>query len=617
MILNIVALLLVLAVTFLNSMFGFYSGLLNVFCCVVALAVAFGYGEALSGLVTSQFGLHPGYTEPLALAVLFSLTLIVLRVLADKYLRGNVKLPMYVDWAGGAVCGFVIGQICVGVMVICFLMLPWGGRALMYSRYERQPDDVDPETGRAAIRENSLWLRSDEFVSTLFGLLSRGSLKGATSFASVYPDYAQWVAWSGNTVQGESLTAPVRDSRGDGYKEGLSVVKWWEDQPARFTQEITRYRPKPPTSEDDKPPFEPRAYRLPEGKKLLGVRLTLRSAAVDRDGSGGIHRFRPSMIRLVGDIGSDGRTTPAQYIPQMLGGADTRLGDNVRIVDLDNNLAPEAGELQLDAFFAVDQSFRPRFVEYRRHARAELGTAQYAKAAPTDRSGIPLAPAEPKSAKSGASASGSGGGTKSGEKVAAKTSGASRFIDTVWREGTGGTDRLPFAMSAAKLGANYEITLDNKMVASGKLVGEKKDLAASGADAISKLKAPEGKRLFQVATKARQAKSLLGKAMHFAGSVGNQYRAMDASGNTYDLAGYYALIKRDGQEYIELYYYADPAGEGFNGLLAWQDSGVPRALEGQEDAVLGLIFQVPPGTGMRAITSQGGRIDFGETMTVQ
>ena len=46
--------------------------------------------------------------------------------------------------------------------------------------------------------------------------------------------------------------------------------------------------------------------------------------------------------------------------------------------------------------------------------------------------------------------------------------------------------------------------------------------------------------------------------MNFAGAVANQYQALDETGSSHPLAGYYALIKKDGQDYIELFFTPNP-----------------------------------------------------------
>ncbi len=608
MVLNIVALLLVLGITFMHSMFGLFSGILNLMCGVTALAVAFGFYEPLNDLLTGQAGLHPAFTEPASLVLLFALTFLVLRILSDTFIRGNVRVPMYVDWGGGAVCGFLAGQICVGMMVIGFLMLPWGGRVMMFSRYERDPEnrtyrdaaDIPPDQRkqdeRVAFRRNHLWLRSDEFAAGLFDLFSRGSLRGATPFAAVYPDFAQWVFWSGNTIQHESLPAPIRDEKGDGFKDGLKVDTYWV-QTERLTQDETRYRKGAPDKTTPKPPYEPLDYKVQPGHKLLGLRLTLLRASADRDKQSAVHRFRPSMIRLVGDIKlADGTAEPREYIPQIIGGADPNLASYLRVVELDNNFALQAsGPTPIDAYFEVDDRFDPRFVEYRRHARAPVTKGQLAKAPPGER----LALAAPEAGPAGKE----------------RASGAARFIDTTNRQFTGDRDRLPFPMRLDRLRPMLDVQLDGTAFASGRLTGDRSTLEAPEKEAdqnVSHFKAPEGKRVFQVQTRPRRAKSLLGQVMDFAGAVTNQYQAYDDTGNAYPLVGYYAIVKKGDQDYVELVYLPDDPS--FRGMLDFKDSAVRRALQDQDNAVLGLIFVVPPGKGIAAIGSHGGRIDFGETL---
>ncbi len=604
MVLNIFATLLVLGITFIGSLFGLYSGMLNVACAVFALAVAFGYWEALDGLLAGTFHLHPSYTGPLALGLLFLVTLIALRLLADNFLRGNVRVPMYVDWGGGAVCGFLYGQIVIGVTVLALLMLPWGGRIMLFSRYERAPDDRVDDTGRVEFQRRALWLRSDEFAVGLFKLLSGGSLGGNTSFASVYPDFTQWVFWTGNQMQHEVLTAPMADDKVDGWgSKGLAVASWWE-QKEPLPAETTRYRKQAPSKDNEKPPYEAMALRPADGKRLIGMRLALRDDAADVEGEYKTHRFRPSNIRLVGDrVAGEGLAPkPRQYAPQVIGGADANLETNYRIVDLDNNLSVSArGDLKIDVYFEVDEDFVPRFVEYRRRARAPVA-ATPSERAPEDRLALagPAQPGRP--------------GQPSGTGVA-------RFIDLVLRNQTGDIDRLPFVLASNKI-TSLDIEIrDRKLVSIApktRLAGFRRDLEALGpqaAQGISTFALPEGKRIFQVQARTKRMESLLGQAINFAAATTNQYKAIDNRGNSHDLAGYYALVKKDGQDYIELFFTPNPSEVGYSGLLEF-DPDVRRALREQDDAILGLIFVVPPETCIRVIQSQGGRSDFGQDMCV-
>lgn len=585
MILNLFALAFVLGITFMHSLFGLYSGIINVFCSITALAVAFGVFEPLNNLLTGQFHLHPSYTEPFALVLPFVVTLLVLRVLADSFLRGNVRVPMYLDWGGGAVCGFVNAQICVGVMVLGFLMLPFGGRVMQFSRQERDPEnDVDPESGLVEFHRRDLWLRSDRFAVGLFNLLSGGSLRASTTFAHVYPDFPEWVFWTGNTVQHESLTAPIRDDKGDGFTTGLSVESWWRQAGAVQG----RYRKLPPTRDNPTPPYDPLTYTPRPGHELLGVRVALRESSADRGGRLlPQHRFRPTMFRIVGDVGDE----PRQCAPLIIGGADPRLGENLRIVSPDANFALPA-QARVDLYFEVPEGFRPRFIEYRRHARAAL-TGEPRPGPPAER----LAAAAP------------GEGPR-----ATEGSGPSRFIDAIEGDGTGEVDRLPVALSSTKL-VTEQVELSGDRFASGRVAGDVSALRGTPTEGrVDRFLLPEGRKMFQLRTRARRAQSLAGQVLNFVGSVTNQYRAVSSTGDTYPLAGYYALVKRDGQDFVELYYATDDPA--FRHMLDFKTEGIRRDLQNQDDAVLGLIFLVPPGTCITGVQTQGGKIDFGQEYCV-
>ena len=92
-------------------------------------------------------------------------------------------------------------------------------------------------------------------------------------------------------------------------------------------------------------------------------------------------------------------------------------------------------------------------------------------------------------------------------------------------------------------------------------------------------------------------------------------RAEGPAGDSHQLWGYYAIVKKGGQDYVELVFVPDDLS--FRGMLDFKEGGLRNDLQDQEEAVLGLIFLVPPGRGVVAVRSQGGRIDFGETFRMR
>jgi len=582
MALNICALLLVVGITFMNSIFGLFSGLINAFCAIIAAVVALGYSEALNGLITKQTGLHPSYSEPACLIVLFIITLVVLRVAVDRGIRGNVRVPMYLDWGGGAVAGIVIGQICVGILLLGVMMLPFGGRVMQYQRYERDEDNDVDQRGYVEFRHNSIWLRSDEFTTGLVNLLSNGSLRGKTTLASVYPDYPEWVSWSGNTVQPESITAPSRDDKGDGFERGLRVAMWWEPKGGVEG----RYRKELPTRKGQDPQYTRKVYTPEADMKLIAVRLEMDQSSADRSGkSSPYHRFRPTMIRLVGDVNEE----PRHYAARLLGGADPKIGDALRIADVDNNFAISAGaKTVVDAYFEVDEEFRPRFVEYRRHARAA----------------VPQEPADkPPDEALAAAATGAGPAGGTGTRR-----GATGFIGALVRP-FGDYDELPFKISAARARGGTDVTVEGELFVSGRIAGDRERIEASKDEAsVFKFKLPGRYRLCQIRYKPYEAQSLVGDVFNYAARTLNQYWAEDNAGDRYPLVGYFAIVPRSrGKTYLELFFAGgpdDPLSMTFRGMLDFRHIE-PKELT-QEEAELGLLFLVPLGKTIRGITNQKG-----------
>ncbi|MFH1747869.1 MAG: CvpA family protein [Planctomycetota bacterium] len=577
MVLNILAFLFIVGITFMHSIFGLFSGLIDVFCAIVAMVVAFGCIDAVNELVVGQ-GLHPAYSLPVCFILLFAVTHIVLRVAADNLIRGNIRLPRMLDWVGGGICGFIIAQITVGMMLLGILMLPWGGRVMMFSRYERV-EAVSPEADQVEFAHNSIWFMPDEFTVGLFKLLSAGSLKHKTPFASVYPDYAEWVFWSGNTVQHESTPSAYNDDQAKGFgARGLSVVTWWEPKGAVSGE----YRRMLPTQQESQPRVEPRDYRLdPSGAtRLIAIRLSLKQGAADREKGSAFHRFRPSMVRLVGDVNGE----PRHYIPRIVGGAAPGT-DELRIADLDHNfVVPAGGDVPLDVYFEVDRDFTPRFVEYRRFARAAI-TGEAAASGPDDKLFA---------------------GAFQTDNLP-RVIGGMRFIDAIIPDGTGDLVELPIPLLRSAL-SSVEVR-DGKFLG-GRIAGPVSRFTGSG-QTVTEFALPEGMRLFQLRCHARSASTIAGHVFNFVGSTLNQYRAFDDQAGEYRLCGYYGIVTQNGERFIELFITGDPGDPAFRGMLDFQQLDKSK-LTGS-DGVIGLLFYVEPKPGLhigRVVNQRNQGVSF-------
>jgi hypothetical protein len=176
MILQICAAILVLGIAFFQVVQGLFSALIMAVLSIFSAVVAFNYYEPLAELVAPH---QPASAHAVSLFGLFVIVLLVLRVLFDLFLSGNVVLGVWADRVGGGVLGLVSGMILVGVLTVSLEMLPWGPSILMYRDFDKTLQ-----------RQSSLApFFPDEFTVGLMGLLSDGSLASGKSWTAQHPNF--------------------------------------------------------------------------------------------------------------------------------------------------------------------------------------------------------------------------------------------------------------------------------------------------------------------------------------------------------------------------------------------------------------------------------------------
>ncbi len=574
MVLNLFALAFTLGITIMQSVYGLFSGMIMAVCSIVSAVVAFAFFEPLNDWASTF--VHPNYSAPGCFVLLFIVTLIVLRVAFDNLIRGNVRVPAIADWAGGAFCGFISAMLCVGVLMLGLQMLPMGGTVMTYSGYELPEDPYKDDHNRPEFVRRDLWLKQDRFTTWFVSTLSAGSLSGPTPMSQVYPDFPQWVHWTGNTIQTDTFTAPARTDNRDGF-DALAVSRWWEVKgPIDAKYRTTEPRPGIDAVYENRP-FAPQP-----GMKLIGVELDLGDAAGDwYENRYVMHRFRPTMIRLVGDVGR----TPKQYDAQVIGGADPKIGGALRISDMNTNYAVgDEGTTVVHAYFEVDQDFTPRFVEYRRFARAPV-TGKPAEGGPFDPPALVV---------------GEGGAVtqQTGERT-----GRMGLIGAVDGAASGDKTELPFPMQQTSLVGDGAEVRDGRLL-SGRVSGDAAALRAAGPGSVREFAVPEGQRLCQVRWTPYKAQTTFGQVFNFAGRNLNQFYAHDDQGGRHLMQGYYAIVKRGGQDYIELFYSGEKDSPMARGMLDFQS--IQGNEISQEGAQLGLLFIVPPGVTIQKVLNQKG-----------
>jgi hypothetical protein len=207
MVFAIIIIALVGVIAFFHYTQGFWSATLSAVCAVFAAALAVGYHENVVNSLLK--GKMADQANAFALIAVFGLTYLILRIIFDKAIPGNLRLPVIVDKIGAGIMGFFAAIFSVGVVAVAAQTLPYGPTVGGYARYpmaedrtasiqiagkqqyqeipvtdQLEPDRLAPEDRK------SLWIPVDDWVLGLVSHLSDGgSIAGARSLTSIHPNY--------------------------------------------------------------------------------------------------------------------------------------------------------------------------------------------------------------------------------------------------------------------------------------------------------------------------------------------------------------------------------------------------------------------------------------------
>src|ERR1700689_4272756 len=140
MLLGFIILLLIGVIAFFHYVQGFFSATVSAIITVIAALLAVSYHEMVVNMVLK--GKVPDEADAMVLCVLFAAIYIILRLIFDAAVPGNVRVPVLVDKIGAAVMGIIAGIFTTGIFALAAQSLPFGPSVGMYSRYplkDKQP----------------------------------------------------------------------------------------------------------------------------------------------------------------------------------------------------------------------------------------------------------------------------------------------------------------------------------------------------------------------------------------------------------------------------------------------------------------------------------------------
>ncbi|MBN1456878.1 MAG: CvpA family protein, partial [Sedimentisphaerales bacterium] len=176
----IIIVLLTMAYFYLKS--PLLTSVATMFAAIIAVLVAFNFYEIVAEQLLSRG--HGGqWAQPSCLLLLFVITLVLLRAACDQIVGANIEFGSIPKQIVAVVCGFVVGFIISGTLIVILAMSPLSPSM----PYERFP--IEGAKLNADRLGSNKSLMADGFVCGLFKLASKGSLSSKKSFDVYHADF--------------------------------------------------------------------------------------------------------------------------------------------------------------------------------------------------------------------------------------------------------------------------------------------------------------------------------------------------------------------------------------------------------------------------------------------
>ena len=503
MILNLLLLAFILAMAIFWSTQGLFSAFIHLVATVVAGALAFALWEPLTqGFLLDAVS---SWAWTVGLLLPFGVALIVLRIVSNKVVGGNLKLPGLADQGLGGLVGAVAGVITVGVCLIGFGFLPLGARLLGYQPIEVKtngtlgtPTNDDVTT--------SLWVPADSVAAGLYSLASTRGFASSRPLAMLRPDVA---------------TAASRFRVGQLYDENASLVA----NPS--TVKVAAVR----VFDGELPPevpallgeFVSERAGTRDGDRLVLVTTAWEAVKDSATYDGGVLRLPPSQALLLSGPAGGG---PVQaHLP--VGWSKKPVGSETAefygVVDNRSYASSELPSDEITFVYAIPETGTPLFFQTRM-LRIPLGAAEE----DADGAAVAALLGEPAIEEADeAVAEGEGGGAAAPDDEAAARVGEPVGASSFRAVGIEASNKLPGRIS---INAASGLDVEEKEVISGRQTVPKGDRTAT----VDALRTPPGLVDVRVELASMNSSQALPSRVvaNVAGGDG-KYKLVDTLGNEF------------------------------------------------------------------------------------
>src|SRR5271170_2180040 len=123
LIINLIIVVLILGLTYALTSEGLWGSALMFFNVLFGAMVAFNFYEPLARLLDST-GIPWGFSDTLCLLLLFSITVLILRMTTETIAPAQVRFPMPVYHAGRLVFGLGGAVVTLAIIILAFHCAP-------------------------------------------------------------------------------------------------------------------------------------------------------------------------------------------------------------------------------------------------------------------------------------------------------------------------------------------------------------------------------------------------------------------------------------------------------------------------------------------------------------
>src|SRR5262245_59869707 len=295
-------LVLIAGITFFHWLQGLFSATISVILAIIAATIAVAYHEKI--VLMALRGRFADQAPGIAIIILFAVTYIVLRVIFDKAVPGNVRLPALVDKIGGGVMGVIASVFATGIITIAGHSLPFGPTIAGFARFaldgERNVviptggqmkdgpivDELHGERFEEKDRTSMLIPVDTMVINTVSHLSDGGALAGDQPFRTIHPDYNDELFNNRLGIQVGAKHTAINNANQELVKSPAGESVFWFGSLPQKDPEFATYRER-----------QIGPNLKPEGDQIIVVvRVTVNIDATDDDRK---FRFGLGTVRLV------------------------------------------------------------------------------------------------------------------------------------------------------------------------------------------------------------------------------------------------------------------------------------------------------------------------------